>query len=337
MATANPIAPFLRDGGVLILDGGLATEFEAQGADLRGGLWSARCLRESPDLVRSVHTRYLEAGADCIATASYQATFEGFRAAGESDEGAADLMWRSVALACEARDAFWRRELAVREPTTRERTTRESASGESDRAADNLRLRPLVAASIGPYGAYLADGSEYTGDYDLDEAGLIDFHRRRWHLLATAGADLVACETVPSAAEARALQRLLHETPAAWAWVSFCCRDGDHLADGTELEAALRPLADDPQIVALGVNCVAPHLVDSLIAHVRAVTAKPVVVYPNSGEIYEAGSGGWLPGAPEPSLATSAPAWRAVGARLIGGCCRTRPDEIRALLKALKP
>jgi len=183
MAGADPIAPFLRAGGVLILDGGLATEFEAQGADLGGGLWSARCLRESPDLVRSVHTLFLEAGADCIATASYQATFEGFEAAGESDDGAVDLMLRSVALACEARDAFWDRESATA----------------------RLRLRPLVAASIGPYGAYLADGSEYTGDYDLDEAGLLDFHRRRWHLLTGAGADLVACETVPSAGEARVL------------------------------------------------------------------------------------------------------------------------------------
>jgi len=313
MVGGNPIAPFLEDDGVLILDGGLATELEAQGADLGGGLWSARCLRESPGLVRRVHTLFLEAGADCIATASYQATFEGFRAAGESAAGATELLLRSVALARQARDDF------------RDRKTARAAG----------RLRPLVAASIGPYGASLADGSEYTGDYDLDEAALLEFHRRRWHLLAGAGADLMACETVPRADEARALQRLLHETPSSRAWISFCCRDGDRLADGTDLEAAVAPLARDPQIVALGVNCVAPRRVDSLIAHLRAVTSKPIVVYPNSGETYDAATGSWLPGSRESTPAAAAPAWRAAGARLIGGCCRTRPADIRALREVL--
>jgi homocysteine S-methyltransferase len=174
MITLNPIRPFLEKHGVLILDGGLATQLEARGADLHDPLWSAKLLLENPALIRQVHLDYFWAGADCAITASYQATIPGFRRRGLTEAQAVELLKLTVQLSKEAREEFW------------------AAAGRKGRS------RPLVAASIGPYGAYIANGSEYTGDYDLDEAGLADFHRQRWHNLAESDADLLACETIPS-------------------------------------------------------------------------------------------------------------------------------------------
>ena len=204
MTADDPITAFLDAQDVVILDGGLATALEARGHDLRDRLWSARLLVDDPAAIRAVHEAYLEAGADCVTTASYQATIEGFLTRGLTDDRAIELLRLSVHLACEARDRFWR-------------------AGEARRG----RLRPLVAASVGPYGAFLANGAEYTGDYDLDEDGLHAFHRRRFAILAGAGGDLLACETIPSRAEGRALARLIDETPGARAWLSFSCRDGE--------------------------------------------------------------------------------------------------------------
>ena len=209
MVLADLFAPFLAARGVVVVDGALATELERRGADLSDTLWSARVLLEQPALIRAVHDDYFAAGADVAITSTYQATFEGLARRGLDAAQAAALMRTSVQLAIESRDAFW----AV----------------EANRAG---RARPLVAASVGPYGAFLADGSEYRGDYALDEEALSAWHRPRFELLADCGADLLACETIPCAAEARALRRLLHAAPAARAWFSFSARDGVHLSSG---------------------------------------------------------------------------------------------------------
>ncbi len=302
----NPVAAFLRRQGVMILDGGLATELEARGADLGGGLWSARMLRDDPDLVRRVHLDYLEAGADCIASASYQATLQGFQNRGIDTDEAVALLRRSVELAAEARDRL---------------------------SLPPGRLRPLIAASVGPYGAYLADGSEYRGDYGLDEDELYRFHRRRFEILATSGADLVACETIPSLPEARALARLAAESDA-WTWFSFSCRDRRHLHDGSELADAVVAVAAGDRVAAVGVNCVPPENVAGFVAEVRRATSKPVIVYPNSGETWDADRQAWS-GHGATDLASSAPAWRRAGAAIVGGCCRTSPGDIRRLRQAL--
>ncbi len=309
---ADPFAPFLRAQGVVVLDGGLATALEARGEGLDDPLWSARVLLDAPEVVRAVHRSYLEAGADCIATVTYQATFEGFTARGLSDTQAEQAFRRAVALAVEARDAFWR-----------------------DPARRAERLEPLVAASVGPYGAYLADGSEYTGAYDLDEEALVGFHRRRWRLLAASPADLLACETIPSLAETRALLCLLAETPDRWAWISFQCRDEAHLADGTPLEDAVRLCDAAERVAAVGVNCVPPSRVPALLDRARSATAKPLAAYPNSGEVYDAGARVWRAGAAADDPAAAAPGWRALGAAVLGGCCRTGPDTIRRMRRAL--
>jgi homocysteine S-methyltransferase len=308
----DPLAALLEHQGVAILDGGLATELELRGADIGDDLWSARLLVDDPDSVHSLHLDYLDAGADCIVSASYQATIEGFTRRGLDDEEAVGMLRRSVELALTARDEFWS-------------------------VAENhgYRHRPLVAASIGPYGAFLADGSEYSGDYGLDAEELAGFHRRRLEILAGCGTDLLACETIPSLVEARVLVRLLEATPGCRAWISFSCRDGARISDGTQIAAAAAEIAVSPSVIAVGINCTAPRHIASLIEAVRPATSKPIAVYPNSGESYDAEAKCWLPGTGSLDLAAAATKWVGLGATIIGGCCRTGPADIRALRNRL--
>jgi homocysteine S-methyltransferase len=308
----DPIQPFLEDQGFLIIDGGLATELEFAGHDLRDSLWSARLLAEAPDAIEKVHMDYLVAGADCIVSASYQATIPGFVERGASESGAEGLIRKAVQLAVDARDRFWERV--------------ENRVG---------RRKPLVAAGVGPYGAYLANGAEFTGDYDLEEEGLVAFHRKRWHMLADTGADLLACETVPSFAESRALARLLTETPDVKAWLGFSCRDGEHISDGTSIARSVELLDPIPQLAAVGVNCTARSHILDLIEVLGSVTEKPILVYPNSGETYDAERKCWTGIADPGDFAAAGLDWFDAGARLIGGCCRTRPETIRRLRQAL--
>jgi homocysteine S-methyltransferase len=304
----DPVADFLSRHAVLVLDGAMATELEARGFDLRDPLWSAKVLLEAPDAIRAVHASYFEAGADCATTASYQATFEGFATRGIGEAEATALLLRSVELACEARDAFW--------------------SEPRRRAA---RSRPLVAASIGSYGAYLADGSEYRGDYGLSERDLARFHRKRMRALAASPADLLAFETVPTAVEARALVRELEALPDRRAWLSFSCRDGAHTCAGEPIEDAVAPLAEHPQLAAIGVNCTPPRHVPELVAAIARVTKKPIAAYPNSGERFDPALRAWSGARDRLDFGAEARRWHAAGARLIGGCCRTTPADIRAV------
>jgi homocysteine S-methyltransferase len=304
----NPIRPFLEQQGVLILDGGLATELEARGCDLSDELWSARLLLDAPDLIRQVHYDYLVAGADCVISASYQATIAGLMGRGLTEAEAVAVLELSVQLAQAARDHFWG------EP--------------AHRAA---RLRPLVAASVGPYGAALADGSEYSGNYDLSEDELFEWHRPRWHVLAQSGADLLACETIPSYRETLALRRLVAETPQTPVWFSFSGRDGRHVSDGTLLADCVAAVTEIDEVVAVGVNCTAPRFIPGLIEEARAVTTKPIVVYPNSGEQYDAVHNRWRGQSAAAEFGTYSREWRKMGAALIGGCCRTGPAHIRQI------
>ena len=266
----NPIASILRDYPLIVLDGALATELERRGCDLRDPLWSAKVLLEAPELIRQLHLDYLLAGADGVITASYQASVEGFTRRGLAPSEALALIQRSVYLAREARDAFW-----------------------ADPAHRVGRPRPFVAASVGPYGAILADGSEYRGDYGLDEAALIEFHRPRLAALLAAEPDILACETLPRLLEAQALVRLLAEFPEASAWISFSARDGIHTCHGERLTDCAAALDACPQVIAIGVNCTAPQYIPALIDAIRAATNKPIVVYPNSGEVYDSARRCW--------------------------------------------
>ncbi len=304
----NPIHNRLAHSPLLVLDGALATELERRGCDLNNSLWSAKVLLENPELIAAVHNDYLDAGADCIISASYQASFEGFRNYGLSAERSLLLLQQSVRLAIMARDSFWNR---------------------TKRDVD--RFKPLVAVSIGPYGAYLADGSEYHGQYSLTEHELCCFHRERLQVLIGEGPDLLACETLPCLWEAKVLVEELKKYENVYGWVSFSARDGLHISSGEKIRDCARWLDGHEQVAAVGVNCTAPEHIISLISEIRRGTSKPIVVYPNSGEHYDVGKKTWHGASHGSSYAEEACAWFNQGASIIGGCCRTTPEDIRAI------
>ncbi|MET8243959.1 homocysteine S-methyltransferase [Streptomyces sp. NPDC005202] len=290
--------------GTAVLDGGMSNQLESAGHDLSDELWSARLLAERPEAITEAHLAYFEAGANVAITASYQATFEGFAKRGIDRERAAQLIALSVEL---ARDAA--------------RQAR----------AKGVR-RPLwVAASAGPYGAMLADGSEYRGRYGLTVDELERFHRPRLEVLAAARPDVLALETVPDTDEAEALLRAVRGLGVP-AWLSYTVA-GDRTRAGQPLEEAFALAADADEVIAVGVNCCAPGDADTAVATAARVTGKPVVVYPNSGEAWDAESRAWR------GRSTFSPeqveGWRASGARLIGGCCRVGPEAITEVARTL--
>ena len=291
-----------RFDGTVVLDGGLATELERAGMDLRDDLWSARALLENPEEILRVHRSYFEAGADVAISASYQASFEGFAARGISRSEGVRLLQLSVSLARDAARDF---------------------------------PGALVAASVGPYGAMLADGSEYRGRYGLSVRELADFHRPRLETLLEAGPDLLAVETIPSIEEAEAIVAILAEIPDARAWVSFSCRDRTRISDGTAFSQAAALAASSPQVVAVGVNCTPPAFLPSLLS--SAGVGVPLLAYPNLGSEWDASSKSWRLGiGPRPDLGQEAMGWRASGLTIAGGCCGTTPDDVRAIAAALK-
>ncbi|XP_020579877.1 homocysteine S-methyltransferase 2-like isoform X2 [Phalaenopsis equestris] len=276
---------FLRQvGGCAVVDGGLATELEAHGADLNDPLWSAKCLVSSPDLIRKVHLDYLIAGANIIISASYQATIQGFEARGFSKEESEALMFKSVKIACEARDIF--HNIHPNGPYT-------LGAGKA-----SLRKQPiLVAASIGSYGAFLANGSEYSGDYGKEETlqTLKDFHRRRLQVLAESGADLIAFETIPNKIEAQAYVELLEENNIRIpAWFSFSAKDENNVVSGDSILVCAAVANACEKVVAVGINCTPPRYIHGLILSIRKATDKPIVIYPNSGERYDADRKEWV-------------------------------------------
>ncbi len=299
--TANPFESIQEAHGTIVLDGGLATELERRGADLRDPLWSAKVLVEDPDAIRRVHEAYFEAGADVAISASYQATFEGLARRGIERAESARLMRRSVELA------------------------REAAGGNR-----------VVAASVGPYGAMLGNGAEYTGLYDKDEDELVAFHIPRFEALAEAAPDVFAAETIPSFVEAGALVRALGRVSEIPAWVSFSCRDGGHICDGTPIDKAVEVVATAPSVVAVGVNCTSPLHVERLIESISDTTDKPVVCYPNRGSFWDPMRKAWTDPPRQDSRPALRPlAWREAGAAMIGGCCGTTPEDIAAIAAAL--
>ena len=268
---------------------------------------------EQPELIRQVHFDYFAAGADVAITATYQATFEGFRRWGVDGEGASRLMRLSVQLAAEAREQFW-----------------------ADRRNRVRRLRPVIAASIGPYGAFLADGSEYSGDYGLSVGELMDFHRRRMAVLASSDADLLAFETIPCYVEAEALLRLLREFPSSAAWLSFSCCDASHVCHGERFADCAALAEQSDQVVAIGLNCTAPRHVESLLGSARKRTEKLLLAYPNSGEKWDAAKQCWAADSGDTNFAEAAVQWYRAGARIVGGCCRTTPSHISAVSSTIR-
>jgi homocysteine S-methyltransferase len=296
----------------LVLDGGLATELERRGAAIRDPLWSGIALIERPELIRDVHRAYLAAGADIITTATYQATFQGFAARGIGARRAEDLMLLSVRL---VRDAW--------DDLVTER------SGEPERDG------PVIAASIGPYGAFLHDGSEYRGDYGLTDRELRKFHQDRVMLLADSGADLIAFETIPTRREADVLVDLLERHGRAQAWISFSGRDGRHIAGGSPFIECVTTFEASDRVLGIGINCTAPDHAAELLRIAGPAASKPLVVYPNAGESYDAITGDWSGPPAIDWVRRYLDGFVEAGARVIGGCCRTGPEAIAEIRTGL--
>jgi homocysteine S-methyltransferase len=284
----------------------MATELERRGCDISGPLWSAQVLDTAPNIIQKVHLDYLRAGANCISTVSYQVSALGYIELGRPRKGATRALCQSVEIA----------------ETARKEYARESS-------------RPiLIAASLGPYGAVLHNGAEFHGRYEIGFEELAAFHAERLAILTDTTADLVALETIPSLEEAQAIAAALAEFPAVRAWVSFTCRDGEHVAHGEKLADCAALVGRSEQVAAVGVNCTHPRLVTSLIAEVKSTTRKPILVYPNSGETWDAAIRKWKGRSDPAEYGRLAAEWFAAGAQAVGGCCRTGPEHIQLVRRA---
>jgi homocysteine S-methyltransferase len=286
----------------------MASELERRGCDISGPLWSAHVLDTSSRIIVEVHLDYLRAGADCISTVSYQVSASGYAELGRPATDAAAALRESVVIAEAARDQFGRE-----------------------------NGRPVfIAASLGPYGAALHNGAEFHGRYEIGFDDLVAFHAERLAVIGGTNADIVALETVPSLEEAHAIAAALIEFPGISAWVSFTCKDSAHVAHGERLAECIALLNAVPEIVAIGINCTAPNLIAALIAEAKTATAKPILVYPNSGELWDAKNRLWYGSSNVSEFAELARTWYIAGAHAVGGCCRTTPAHIRAVREVLE-
>lgn len=303
--TGAPDSPWqvLFGDGPVVIDGGLSTQLERLGQDTSGLLWTGRVLLESPGAVTRAHADFVDAGAGVVITASYQVSRRGFTAAGMTADEADAALRASVAAA------------------------RTATAGR----------RARVAASVGPYGAILHDGSEYRGGYGLSRRELTDFHRERIDVLASAEPDLLAVETIPDVGEARAVVEVLAEHSDLPAWLVFSAVDGERVCAGQPIEEAALVAASAPNVVAVGINCTDPRYVTDLITRMSGTVDLPIVVYPNAGGRWDAGTGEWGPAAPDGAAFTPAliEDWLAAGALAVGGCCGTDDRSIRKIADVL--
>lgn len=297
-----PLLELLNEKKLLVLDGAMATELEKAGVDTANELWSATALLDAPQKITTVHQNYFKAGADIAITNTYQATRQAFMKQGMDAAESIALIKQAVFCAQEAR--------------------KESST--------NKHL--LLAGSIGPYGAFLADGSEYTGNYNLSIKAFQDFHYPRMQALVEAGVDLFAIETQPNFIELEAITELLERKfPETTAWIALSIKDDKHLCDGTSLAKVVKYLNQFENVSAIGVNCTALENITPVLNEIRVLTKKPLIVYPNNGDIYDPISKKWQINTRAQTFSDLVPTWISAGAKIIGGCCRTTPDEIREI------
>ena len=314
MAPDNPIRQILDKTGIMVIDGSMSTALEALGADLNSKLWTAKTLKDSPELVKQVHLGYFRAGADCGITCSYQATIPGLMDNGCTREEAERLIARSVEVFLEARQEWW----------------------ESEGKREG-RAWPLCLAGVGPYGAYLADGSEYRGNYGVSDEVLDEFHRRRAEILFEAGADVLLIETQPSLHEALLVAGIAEELGMSY-WVSFSCKDGKHTCEGNLVRDCAKAFATGhPHCAMIGVNCSKPEHIESLVFELKAGldgTDIPIGVYPNSGEEYDPITKTWHGKGDCRDFGEYALSYMRAGADAVGGCCTTVQKHIRQVAEA---
>lgn len=303
----NLFAQILEKQKICIIDGAFGTHLQNKGYDINDELWSAKFLAQNPQAISGVHKDYLEAGADCIITASYQASYEGFMKKGFSEEKAKELIQSAIFIAQKTRDEFW-----------------------EEQKDKNIRPKPIVAASIGPYGAYLADGSEYSGDYKITDEALSAFHEKRLLTILETKPDILACETLPCLREAKILSELLKKHPYP-AWITLSAKDETHISSGEDITECAKYLENQEHIYAIGINCTPPQFVASLIEKIKNVCSKPIIVYPNGGAAYNPVTKLWEESHFNDTYKALSYFWYQKGASGIGGCCGTTPKEIEQI------
>ena len=304
-------AQLIDERGRFVIDGSMSSLLERYGADLNDPLWTAKVLLEQPELVKRVHTAYFRAGADCGITCSYQATIAGLMKKGLTEAQSEEVIKNSVEIFLQAREEWWEEE------------------GKSAH-----RAWPLCLGACGPYGAYLADGSEYRGNYGIGAEELRGFHFRRAQLLWEAGADMLLFETQPSLGETLVETDIAAELGAP-CWVSYSCKDEAHTCEGQDIADCARAMAQRPCVKVIGVNCTAPHLIEPLITRIKSACGLPIAVYPNSGKTYDPLTKTWTGKGDAAGFGESAVRWFGAGASAVGGCCTTSDEHIRAVCGAL--
>ena len=314
MADKNSIREIIDKNGIMVIDGSMSTALENLGANLNSKLWTAKALEVSPELVKQVHLDYFRAGADCGITCSYQATIPGLMNAGCTREEAEQLIARSVELFIDARKEWWEEE-----------------------GKEEGRAWPLCLAGIGPYGAFLADGSEYRGHYGVSDEVLDEFHRRRMEILHEAGADILLIETQPSLHEALLAAGIAEELGADY-WISFSCKDGKHICEGDLIRDCAKAFSEGhPHCRMIGVNCSKPEYIESLVRELKAGTGEtglPVGVYPNSGEEYDPVTKTWHGSGDGKDFGEYALSYMKAGADAVGGCCTTVQKHVLQVVEA---
>lgn len=298
----SPLTDLLAEKGLIVIDGAMGTELEVRGCSLNDKLWSAKVLIEAPELIYQVHMDYLRVGADLLITASYQASVQGFARRGIDTDQALALIKKSVDLAKQARDDY------------------QTEIGQNKTV--------VVVGCVGPYATLLADGSEYRGDYQLSHDEYVAFHKPRVQALVEADIDILGFETIPSISEVKSQLRLLADFPTMTAYISFSLRDAEHICDGTPLTTVIELVNAQPQVIGVGVNCIALDKVSAALATINKLTDKPLLVYPNSGELYDPVTKTWMSRSDKLSLVDHVDEWLQLGAKMIGGCCRTGPRDI---------
>ena len=312
MLNASELRSYFAKGN-FVMDAGSATTLEAMGHNLSDHLWSARLLRDDPAAVREMHLAFLRAGAHVIETATYQASRMGFVQAGMAESEADALLIRGVDLAVEARDAF------MQEPGF-------------DASRYGIFGRPLIAASLGPYGAALADGSEYRGHYGVAASVIKAFHIERFAVLAESAVDFLAIETMPDLLEAQAVVDALAFYPDLPALLSFSCNSASTLCGSEPWKYAVELAATLPSCVGVGINCTAPEHISGLLASAADVVPElPRFVYPNAGRLWDAVARDWLSDGIDVLPAVTVRDWRNAGAAVVGGCCGLGPQAVAAL------
>ena len=275
------------------IDGGLSTALENNGNKLTTSLWTGELIRTAPSEISKAHLDFINAGSQIIITSSYQHSYLGCAKRGWSQAETDEALRTSTQLAKDA--------------------------------VNNSGKDVKVAASVGPYGAALADGSEYKGNYGVSKSALKDFHARRLEVLIATSPDLLALETMPDIVEVEVLLELLSDCPIPF-WVSYSCKAGNQTNAGQSFAEAVS-LAEGA--MAVGINCTAPELITDLL--ISAKSDKPFVVYPNSGRSWDAVKKEWIGSKGAGFDQDLINQWKAAGAQYIGGCCGIGADEIATI------